>query len=172
MSSFTAIESNSIRCSTVRISCAGVSELQGTRIVTTIPKEQIRQITLSHLTSARWPFLQFFLGFVSVTVGLILGITSLLIDQGDAAPIDPGSFVIRVPVIIVALWMLIGFGLWLLVGVFRGKYILLVETEEGERTISFDNTASIGEILRFIEKAKQEFDYEIRIPAGNEHASS
>jgi hypothetical protein len=171
VSSFTAIESNSIRCSTVRISCAGVSELERNRVVTTIPREQIRHITLSHLTSARWPFLQFFLGFVSVSVGLILGITSLLVDQGDAAPIDPGSFVIRVPVIIVGLWMLIGIGFWLLVGVFRGKYILLVETEQGERTISFDNTASIGEILRFIEKAKQEFGYEIKIPTGNEHAS-
>jgi hypothetical protein len=172
MSNFTAIESNSIRCSTVRISCAGVSELEGNRVVTAIPREQIRQITLSHLTSARWPFLQFFLGFVSVSVGLILGITSLLVDKGDAAPIDPGSFVIRVPVIIVGLWMLIGFGLWLLVGVFRGKYILLVETEQGEQTIYFDNTASIGEILRFIEKAREEFGYEIKIPAGNEYASS
>ncbi len=167
-----AIENNSIRCSTVRISCTGVSQLEGGRVIATVPKDQIRKITLSHLTSTKRPFLQFFVGFVSVSVGLILGITSFLVDEGNSAPSQPGSFVIKIPLITIGMWMLMGLGLWLLVGIFRGKYILIVETDQGKQRICFDKTARIGEILCFIEKAEQEFGYEIGVPTLEEHASS
>ncbi len=171
MSGGVAIENNSIRCSTVRISCAGISQLEEGRAVVTVPKEQIRRITLSHLTSTRHPFLQFFVGFVSVSAGLILGITSFLVDEGDPGPAPPGSFIIKIPLLTVGLWILMGFGFYLLMGIFRGKYILIVETEQGKQRICFDKTTRIGEIMSFIEQAK-EFGYEIKTPTLEEHAAS
>ncbi len=166
------IENNSIRCSTVRISCAGISELSEGRVVVTVPKEQIRRVILSHLTCTRKPFLQFFVGFVSVSIGLILGITSFLVDEGDPVPAPPGSFVVKIPLLTVGLWILMGFGFYLLMGIFRGIYILIVETDQGKQRICFDKTARIGEIMSFIEKARDEFGYEIKTPTLEEHTAS
>ncbi len=152
----------------MRISGAGISEIEDGKIVASVPREQIRRIRLSHLTSTRHPFIRFLLGFSFVSVGLIFGIAAFFVHEEDPAITQTGSYAVEVPLVLIGLWLMVGLGLWLLAGVFRGKYILLVDTDAGTRRICFDKSTGIGEIQCFMEKAEQEFGYEIELPTGNE----
>ncbi len=162
------IGQNFISCSRVRLSNSAITEIEEGKIVAAVPREQIKRIRLSHLTSTRHPFVRFFLGFTFVSVGLIFGIAAFFVREEDPAITQTSSYTIEVPLVLVGLWLMVGVGLWLLVGVFKGKYILLVDTEAGTRRICFDKSTGIGEIQCFMEKAREEFGYEIEVPTGNE----
>ncbi|MGD0887021.1 MAG: hypothetical protein ABSA46_19435 [Thermodesulfovibrionales bacterium] len=152
---------NSIRYSKVEISDSGIIERNGNSIVITIPREQIRQIKLCYDTMAKNPFCQYFLGFTLLSLGLIgLLVTFFAGVHGNSpAHAEPGTFVF--PLVPAALWLMIGAGIWLLMGIFRARYHLWIYTETGIRKIVFDKTVDIGEIRQFIRKAQVNFGYEI-----------
>ncbi len=152
-----------MRCSTVQISEAGISQIERDGIVLTVPKDEIRQITLCYDPRTRYPFLQFFSGFGLVATGLVLIIAAFIMAEGGIYTIQIKSLIFRIPFAPVVLWSMVGIGLWLLTGVFRGRYNFLIKTEKGTRKIFFEASADIGEIQRFIKRANLELGYDIDV---------
>ncbi len=156
-------EDTSIRCSKVEISNSGISEHDGDRIVVTIPRERIRQIRLCYDTESRNPFCQYFLGFTLLSLGLIgLVVTFFAGMRGDSpTQAEPGIFIL--PIVPVALWLMVGTGFWLLMGIFRARYHLWIDTEEGIRRIFFGKKVDIAEIRQLMRRAHLNFGYEIDV---------
>jgi hypothetical protein len=154
---------NSIRCSKVEISGTKISELDGDRIVITIPREQIRQIKLSYDTNAKNPFCQYFLGFTLLSLGLIGFVVTFFASLGGISLTRARSEDFVVPLIPVTLWLMIGVGFWLLMGIFRARYHLWIDTEGGIRKIFFEKAVDIQEIQQFIKKAHLNFGYSIDV---------
>jgi hypothetical protein len=147
----------------VDISKTTISEIHGDRIFVTIPREQIRQIKLCYVTSAKNPFCQYFLGFTLFSIGLIGLIVVFYASIGGGSLIQAKSEEFVVPLIPVALWLMVGTGLWFLKGIFSGKYFFLIDTENGIRKIFFEKSADINEIQQFIKKAYLKFGYAIDV---------
>ena len=154
-------DSNSLTYSKVEISATEIIKIEAGRPVLTIQREQIRQIELCYDTEANHPFYQYFLGFILLFLGLFgLIVTFLaLAGGGGIAPAKPGELVI--PLVPVILWVMTGIGFWLLVGIFRARYNLCIETDNGTHRIFFDKTTELMEIRQFISRANQRFGYEI-----------
>jgi len=148
-------------CAAVKITESGICQVEGDKVVATVPKEEIRRVRLSHDSQSRHPFLRFFTGFALVTTGLILLIAAFIIAEGGVYLLQMQSYTLRIPISPIVLWLMVGVGLWLLVGVFRGRYNLLLDTEKGTRKIFFTASADIREIRCFIERANGELGYDI-----------
>ena len=58
---------------------------------------------------------------------------------------------------------MVGAGLWLIIGVFRGRYNLLIETAGGNRKVFFPESADIREIRDFVARAARELGYDIDV---------
>ncbi len=152
---------NSIRCSCVSIDDSCVSELQGCRTVRAIPREEIRGIELRYDTRAKSPFFQFFLGFTLCALGMIGLISLFIASAGRASPVQDDPPFVVLPLIPVVLWIVIGAGLWLLIGVFRARYHLAIHTPRGIQKIFFEKKTGIREIRQFVADARLRFGYEI-----------
>ena len=154
---------NSLRRPKVEITGTNISELDGDRLVRTIQREQIRRIKLYYDTDAKYPFCQYFLGFTLLSLGLIgLVVTFFASTRGGTFIQDEsGNFVI--PLIPTILWIMIGAGFWLLIGIFRARYHLSIDTENGIYKIFFDKKKDIKEIQQFIRQAQLHFGYAIDV---------
>jgi hypothetical protein len=152
-----------IRCSKVGISGTEISELNGEKIVAAIPREQIRQIKLCYESGARYPFSQYFLGYVLLIFGAIGLLVDFLAATGGRIHVPVGSGEIVLPVLPIVHWLMIGVGFWLLGRVFRPRYHLSVETEKGTRKIFFEKRVKAEEIQQFIRQAELHFGYTIDI---------
>lgn len=150
-------------CSDVKISASGISQLEGNAIVATVPREDIVNVTLCHDSLSRRPFLRFSAGFILVAIGLVFLTTAFLMAEGGMYNLQLKSVTLGVPLAPIVLWILVGFGLWLILGVFRGRYNFLILTGRGNRKIFFSRTADIREIRRFIERAVREMGYEVDV---------
>ncbi len=150
-----------MRCSTVEISASAICQLEGGTVVAVVPKEKIRKVTLCHDSQSRYPFLRFFTGFVLVLFGLILLADAFLKSEGGVVLLDLKCFTLGVPVIPILLWGLIGGGIWLIRGVFRGKFNLLIKSADGNLKIFFEESADVREIRDFVGRAIGEFGYKI-----------
>jgi hypothetical protein len=148
-------------CAAVKITESSICQMKADKVVATVPKEEIRRIRLSHDSQSRHPFLRFFTGFVLVTTGLIMLMAAFIIAEGGVYLLQIQSYTLGIPIIPIVLWSMVGAGLWLLIGVFRGRYNLLLDTEKGTRKIFFAASADICEIQRFIERANGELGYDI-----------
>ncbi len=150
-------------CSTVQILGSGISQIENNEAVTTIPKEEILQIKLSHDSRSRRPFLRFLAGFVLMVTGLILLFAEFIIAEGGIVSLQLKSFTFGLPIVPILLWAMVGVGAWLLIGVFRGRYNFLIKTEKGMRKIFFDESADIREIRDLVIRAKDELGYDIDV---------
>ncbi len=147
--------------SMVHISTSGISQLDGDAVVMTVPKAEIRRVTLAHDSRASRPFLQFFAGFILVATGLVFLIAAFLIAEGGVYVVQWKSLVFGAPVLPVGLWSMVGIGLWLIIGVFRGRYNLSIDTQRGCRKIFFAESADIRDIRDFVGRAVRELGYDI-----------
>jgi hypothetical protein len=156
-------DNGSIVYSKVEISGTNIRKIDGGRIVLTIQKEQIRQVRLCYDTKARNPFCQYFLGFTLFSLGLLGLVVAFLASAGRGGILkaEPGEFV--VPLIPIIFWIMTGTGFWLLLGIFRARYHLCIDTDNGVRRIFFGKAAEVTEIRQFIRLANQKFGYEIDI---------
>ncbi len=148
-------------CSTVNISTSGISQLDGDAVVMTVPRDEIWRVALVHDSRARHPFLQFFAGFILIATGLVFLIAAFLIAEGGVYLIQLKSRTFGIPLLPIGLWSMVGMGLWLIIGVFRGRYNLLIDTRDGCRKIFFAESADIREILDFVGRAVRELGYTI-----------
>lgn len=149
-----------IRCSRVEISGATICEVCGVKTVVTVQREHIRHISVIYDTTAKYPFFQFFMGFVLIALGFIGLIVSWLASAViGPIDIDPDEF--RIPIIPIVLWLMIVSGIWSLVVVFRASYHLLIETEDGVKKIFFEKATTLPDIQHFIRRAGWRFGYEI-----------
>lgn len=149
-----------IRCSRIEISGASISEVSGVKTVATVRREHIRRISVIYDTTAKYPFFQFFLGFILIALGII-GLTVCWLASAVIGPIDIDPDEVRIPIIPVALWLMIASGVWSLVVVFRASYHLLIETEDGVKKIFFEKATTLPDIQHFIRRAGWRFGYEI-----------
>ncbi len=148
-------------CSSVHISASAISQLQGDAVVASVRKEEIRKISLVHDSLSRHPFFRFFAGFILIATGLIFLIAAFLIAEGGVYVVQVQSLVFGVPLLPLGLWAMVGAGLWLIIGVFRGRYNLLIDTSGGKRKIFFSESADIREIQHFVARADKELGYDI-----------
>jgi hypothetical protein len=149
-----------IRCSRVEISGAMICEVCGVETVVTVPREHIRRISVIYDTNAKYPFFQFFLGFILIALGII-GLTVSWLASAVTGPIDIDPDNINIPIIPIAMWLMIVSGIWSLVVVFRASYHLLIETEDGAKKIFFEKATTLPDIQHFIRRACWRFGYEI-----------
>ena len=150
-----------MRCSNAAISQAGISRVDGENITFSVPREQIRSITLAHDTGAGHPFCQYLLGFMLTSFG-VLGLFVVFFASTGKSSLtrqEEGEFVL--PLIPILLWIITGAGLWLLSGIFRARYHLLIATDKETWRIFFDKEIEIGEIRQFLRKAGLNFGYTI-----------
>ena len=150
-----------MRCSTIQISASCISQLEDSRIAVTVPKEDIRRIKLAYDPESRHPFLRFLAGFGLVVAGLILIIADFIIVEVGIFRFHIASHTFNIPAATIGLWLGVGAGLWLLIGVFRGRYNLLINTGQGIRKVFFAGSTDIREIQRFVGRANQELGYDI-----------
>ncbi len=149
-------------CSSITITAAGISQRSGTAdVATMVPKEEIRGITLSHRSRSRHPFLSFFAGFILVITGLVFLIAAFMMAEGGIVEMHLQALSFSVPVVPILLWSMVGAGLWLILGVFRGSYAMTITMDGGVRTLCFSESADIVDILRFIGRANRELGYSI-----------
>ncbi|MGC2424594.1 MAG: hypothetical protein WA666_09600 [Nitrospirota bacterium] len=149
-----------IRCSRVEISGATICEVCGIKTVVTVPREHIRRISVVYDTTAKYPFFQFFMGFVLIALGVI-GLTVSWLASTVIGPIDIDPDNMNIPIIPVVLWLMIVSGVWSLVVVFRASYHMLIETEDGVKKIFFEKATTLPDIQHFIRRAGWRFGYEI-----------
>lgn len=156
----TAIDHDAIRYEGVQISVESVSALSGDKVLSAVPRDQICRITLCHDTSARYPFLQFSFGFIFILLGIVAMTAAFLIDtENNVALWSEQQFVI--PLVPIAIWVVIGAGFWLMAGIFRTEYHLLLDTKDKALKLFFKKSADIHEIHQFIRRARLEFGYVI-----------
>lgn len=152
---------NAIRCTRVEISDAMICEICRTKTVTSVRREDIRHIKLTYDTSAKYPFFQFFFGFILISLGFIGLIVAWLASSVVGEPIDIDPDQVRVPIIPIFLWLMIVSGVWNLAKVFRASYHLLIETEDGLTKVFFEKSAKLEDIQKFVRKVCWQFGYEI-----------
>jgi hypothetical protein len=155
-------QSNSpITCSGVEFSGTMVREVIGKKVALVIPREQIRQIKLIYDTAAKYPFFQFLTGFILLGLGVLGIIVSFLTSLRGSLPVDVESGSVRLQLIPISLWLMVGVGLWSLIGVFKASYYLAVETENGVKKLSFEKSTDLRDIRLFIRKVNWSFGYDI-----------
>jgi hypothetical protein len=152
-----------MNCASVDISTSGISQLDGNRTINTISREGIVRIALSHDSCSRHPFLRFLVGFVMIATGIVLGIGAFLLDLGGIYLVKMESFTFGIPVAPLVIALLIWVGGWLLAGMLRGRYNLLIHTPSGVRKIFFTKSADIRDIRQFLRRAQTELGYEIDV---------
>jgi hypothetical protein len=152
-----------MNCASIDISASGIRQLCGDRTLVAVQREDILRIVLGHDSRTRHPFLQFLVGFVLVTSGIILGIGAFLLDLGGVYLVKMEQFTFGVPIAPLAIVLFIWAGGWLVLGVLRGRYNLLIHTPEGARKIAFADDADIRDIRAFLERAQCELGYEIDV---------
>jgi hypothetical protein len=59
--------------------------------------------------------------------------------------------------------VLVLFGVWLLLGVVRPKYYLLIKTFSGTKKIVFQDSNNIAGIRDYVAKAQTQFGYKIKV---------
>ncbi len=150
-------------CSMVEISYSGINQLGGDGITTSVPKEEIRGAALSYDPASRYPFLRFLAGFGLVVAGLIMIIADFIIVEVGIFRLQVASHTFTIPVVPIGLWLAVGAGLWLLIGVFRGRYTLSIRTGTAIRKIFFAQSADIRDIRDFIRRANRELGYDIDV---------
>lgn len=159
----TQTDHTAIRCPTLEVSCTAISKLDGDKTVFTVSREQIRHIKLVYDSDVNNPFCHYFMGFVLVFIGLI-GLTAILIASAGGHPLlQPETGSSELTPLILALWILIGAGLWLLKAIFRAQYQLLIDTPKGPHKIAFAKSMDLQQIRQFIRQATMFFGYEVDI---------
>ncbi len=148
-------------CASITISAEGISQETGAAGTVTIGREAIRSLQLSHAGRSRRPFFRFFAGFLLMAIGTIFLIAAFLMAEGGVVEMHFMALSFSVPVVPLVLWAMVGAGLWLVMGVFRGCYGITVRSDSGTRTFSFPESMALSEILRFIARANRDLGYAI-----------
>jgi hypothetical protein len=135
--------------------------LVGKPIDAIIPRERIRNIRIVHDTSARYPFAQFFLGFIFLMLGGLGVLVLVLTSLRGALPIRVEDGEIQFQLIPVTFWLAITLGLWWLMGVFRESYHLTIETDDRVRRMFLGDSRDLEDIRQLVRRATWSFGYEV-----------
>ncbi len=126
-----------------------------------IPRERIRSIRIVHDTRARYPFAQFFLGYVLLMLGGIGVLVLILTSVGGASPIRVEDGEIQLQLVPETFWVAITLGLWWLIGVFRASYHLTIEADGRVRRTLLGGSRDLEDIRQLVRRASWSFGYEI-----------
>ncbi len=150
-----------IKCTTVEISDSMLCEVDDGKTISSIPREQVQAIKLVCDTGAKHPFMQFFVGFSALAVSIFGLFISLLVRWRGLLPVTVHPGQVSLHPVTIALYVLLGAGLWCLLGVLRVRYYLEVRTGTRLMRLFFERSASAGDIRQFIRSVTWRFGYEI-----------
>ncbi|MDA8431605.1 MAG: hypothetical protein M0Z60_01430 [Nitrospiraceae bacterium] len=154
---------NAIRCPTLEFSGTAISELEGDKTVFTVPRDQIRRLTLLYESEVKNPFCRYFMGFVLFFLGLV-GLIAVMLASAIGHPLlQPETGSSELAPLLLLLWLLIGVGIWLLSAIFSARYRLLIDASGGQHKVSFAKAMTLLEIRQFIKRAQMFFGYEIDV---------
>ena len=131
---------SAIECCGIRCSEQNLSEIDTGKIMVTVPRQEVRRITLRHGTQAPHPVLQFVMGL---------------------ALIGPGYFPARHLVhwlrhggtfLSDELWIIpfVVAGVWMAFSAFSRGYFLEVELQQGSKRLAFDHEPAFTELEKFL----------------------
>jgi hypothetical protein len=155
-----------IKCSTVKITQKGISELDGNKEFIFIPRIKINSISLLYGCGVKRPLVQIILSLIFILVPVYFFIPTILevLASMVADPIEPDLIEIdnrrSIKQFSALLLAFIPIGIWELYDVIKKKYYLLITTDKREK-ITFREKTTKAELKNFLEQAKENFGYEI-----------
>jgi hypothetical protein len=133
----------------VRIGADGLAEMDRSRRILFVPRNEVHGLELVYASAAERPILTALMGVILLLLALFpFAFLFLVLTRG-------GSFH-------TAIFWLTGFavpGVWLLWFAFKSRHVLLVHTAKGGRKLAFQRSASHEDIVRFITEAAPRFGY-------------
>jgi hypothetical protein len=143
-----------LKCSTVKISDAGISELDGASDLIFIPKDQIKSITLFYGCGVQRPIIQTLLSILLISVPTYLCIPPLFACLNTSEPCGGKLlFIFIMPLIFVF------FGIWMFIEVFKNNYYFKVKSENNIKKIVFKERPTEISLAQFINQARQYYGY-------------
>jgi len=124
-----------INCGNIRFSNECLHELDGNRAIVSIPKTEIRSITVLFGRSSERPFLQIVAGSIFCILGLLIGVWPILGFIIEREPVREAVIVLK-PFAFAAPLLIIGvYSIWQAI---RKSHYLLVQTLTDERKLPID----------------------------------
>ena len=114
-------------------------------------------------TPALRPVTQTIMGLFVIIVGVIFGALPLyrgLFGTSNHQSPGLGYYALKLFAFVAVLVL---FGVWLLLGVVRPKYYLLIKTFSGTKKIVFQDSNNIAGIRDYVAKAQTQFGYKIKV---------
>jgi hypothetical protein len=147
---------NELKLSSVLISKFGVAEIEGSKQLILIPKDDIKRIKLKYGFVSKRPYMQAAIGLIIVIFGFAAGLIPLI--KLLAAGANVGFNKLKAPGLILT-WIPIG--AWIILAGYKKSFYLQIETSKGGKNLVFQKGCDSESIKRFLKKANNEYDYNI-----------
>jgi hypothetical protein len=133
----------------VRLGADGVSEMDGSRRLVHIPREQVVRLEVIHGSAAERPLVSLILGVFLGALSLVgpMMLVGALLGRGRVEI----KFVTSIAFLVPAAWL---FDL-----VLRRRWFLKVHMKKGSRNLIFGKVSDPVEVQRFVFSAKERFGY-------------
>lgn len=132
-------EQEVVECAGVRCTPAALSEIDGPRVVVSVPRTSARGVTLRHGFQAPSPVLQILLGSALAALGYwpARHLVHWFRHGGTFVSVEAGGIAFAF------------LGVWMIVTALRRGYFLSVETEQGRKRLEMRGPVSPGELEAF-----------------------
>jgi hypothetical protein len=145
---------------TIRISAKGVGELDDYRVVTSVPKHEIVELTLRWDVGAEEP-VRFLIAGV-----ILLGVALIPVGQLIGAMFYDGEGLIIGKLFITCGFAMLGW--WLLRLALKKRLVVVVKTTGKIRKLSFHGKTDVTAAQQFLQDASDRFGYDVQIDARHE----
>ena len=157
-----------MKLSTVEITEKNISEMDNKRLILSISREKITQISLRFGIPAEKPLRECLFYLLLLFVGLVVGVLPMLAYFIN--PNSPGYWLpyyvgkTAHPIFIFTITAaFFPFGIYLLFQSFKKKYYLEIFTGNDKRKIVFRDSITHENVLEFIDKIQRTYGYKILI---------
>ena len=158
-------EIDAIKLSSIEISRENISELDGKKVITSIPKNDILTIVLKYGNISERIVLQLIFSIFTILFGLYIGFMptiKLIYDIYSNAGVDIGhTYPHQELMIILFPIFFIPSGIYFFIVTLRRRYYLLITTQIDKRKFVFNDMVTFHELSLFICTAKEKYGYAI-----------
>jgi hypothetical protein len=154
----------SVRLSSVEITAASVTEIDGKQVIVSLPRDQIVSLTMQKGIKSERPIVDIVIGAVLILMGVYIFLPML---SGLCSPsfLEPQNNLNSryTPMHFVVMGLVpIPIGIYLIFNALQKRYFLQIYTTKGmKRKIVFNDDISYSEIRSFIEQAQSKYGYHI-----------
>ena len=142
----------------IRIAESAIAELDGRKVVVTVPRHDIQSAKLHWGWQAQHPLASLFFGGVLIAIGLL---PLLMIVQW----FQHGG---TLPLILVGMIPMALIGGWLMLDALRRGFFVVINGPEGRQKLCFGRNAERAEVEAFLSEAEQMFGYRFYGASGAE----